>query len=570
MEPFRASTAPHEPKRTALGKEAGRALEFINLYRWILALLLIILYLSGHGGDLLGATRPKLLFAACLAYLGVALIGSAMQVLGAPRQRWRLYAMAAADIVAITVMVFASAGVASGLGMLLILPLIGAGVLLSPRMAGLIAAVATLTILGEEAYRALHEPAITASFTQAGILGALFFITTVTSSLLSQRTRESEALAERQSADLASLAQLNERIIQQIQMGVLVSDPGGRVRMVNSAALELLGRTSVLPGTRLASVSRSLGEAWRRWQRAPYTDPGPIHPDDGDMPILPRFSRLDGDERAPTLILLEDERRVSQRAQNMKLAALGQLSASIAHEIRNPLGAISHAAQLLGESTQLDESARHMLEIIRRHGARINHIIEDVLRLSRRDSAEPEALHLAPWLAARTREFCDTRPEQAVEFKLREVSKAITARVDPGQLQQVLVNLWENAAAHARQAPGSPVVVRLRTTMSQARQRVAIDVIDNGPGIESDVLERVFDPFFTTARQGTGLGLYIARELCEANNGTLTYLRDPYDGGFFRLSFAYAGPPIAAEAAPTKYPLSPVGRGPGRGEETSP
>lgn len=540
METFRASSAPLDLTRMALGNDGGRALEFINLYRWVLALLLITLHLSGHGGDLLGATRPKLLFAACLAYLGVALIGSASLALHW-RRRWHVYVMAVADIATITALVYASAGVASGLGMLLFLPLIGAAMLLPPRMAGLIAALATLALLCEETYRALSAPSFTPAFTQAGILGTLFFITTVTSSLLSQRTRESEALAERRKADLANLAQLNERIIQHMQMGVLVIDPAGHVRMINSAALGLMGCGPVLPETRLAAVSKPLVEAWARWRQAPFVDPKPIRSRDGNTPVMLRFSRLDGDEHALTLIMLEDERSVGERAQHMKLAALGQLTASIAHEIRNPLGAISHASQLLGESAQLGDADQRLLDIIRRHSGRINHIIEDVLRLSRRDNADLEPLHLAPWLAERTHDFRDTHPQRAPVFRLDKVSPAVTIRVDRNHLHQVLVNLWENSVAHA-QPPHAPVEVRMRTAMNEAGQRVAIDVIDNGPGIEPGVLEHAFEPFFTTARMGTGLGLYIARELCEGNNGTLSYLRDADGGGFFRLSFAYAGP----------------------------
>jgi len=517
-----------------------RSLQFVNFYRWFVGLLFSLLQISGYAANVLPIRSPGIFLSTSLAYLAVAVVAWALLRLEWPPVRWHIYSLAGADIAVVTLLVYACGGVSSGLGMLLIPPLSAASMRLPQRMAGFLAAVATLAILGQETWHAFSINGLPLSFTQAGILGVVFFVTALASSAITQRARESEALAVQRSEDLASLAELNERIIQYMQTGVVVIDPQGTLRMVNDAARHLLDIQHGLHHNTLDELSPALAEALTHWREAPDQPPEPFTPEQGDGRLLPNFIPLAGGEGAPLLILLEDERRVGERAQQMKLAALGQLTASIAHEVRNPLGAISHAAQLLGESASLGQDDEHLVSIVNRHAARINHIIEDILRLSRRDSAEFQRLKLRPLLERFAQDFTESHPDRDVTFDLDGLDPAIELRVDASQIQQVMNNLWENSVVHAGGKDG-PTRIRLASGYMGIGRRAYLDVSDNGPGISPEVAEHMFDPFFTTARAGTGLGLYIVRELCECNHAAIHYVAQRGNGGCFRIIFATAG-----------------------------
>ena len=245
-----------------------------------------------------------------------------------------------------------------------------------------------------------------------------------------------------------------------------------------------------------------------------------------------------------TLIVLEDRARLTAEVQQLKLASLGRLTAGIAHEIRNPLGAISHAAQLLGESPDLPDTDRRMIDIINRHSHRVNDVVENILRLSRQDMPRLETLRLADWIdkvAASLRQVHDLDAEQLFS----EVSPDnTTVHVDPGQLQQVIDILVDNAVCHFDRDLGQ-LRIRLAGGASPGAGGPYIELRDNGPGIAGDDASHLFEPFFTTRHEGTGLGLYIARQLCEANQIRLEYLNTPTEGSCFRLSFPHPNRPPA-------------------------
>lgn len=536
-----ATTTP--PGALAFLGQSSRSPYIVNFYRGFLGLLITALQLTDYAPNVLPVQQPDLFLGAGLAYLVVSLVAWVFMRLPWPPAKWQLYARVSADIAVITLLVYACGGVASGLGMLLIPALAAASMRLPRRMAGFLAAVSTLAILGQEVWHALSINGLPLSFTQAGILGVVFFVTALASSIITQRARESEALAIQRSEDLANLGELNERIIQYMQAGVIVVDAKERLRTINDAARNLLGTQAQHDIYTLDELSPALAAAFRHWREAPEQAAEPFTPENDGGRLLPHCVQLGSAEDAPVLILLEDERRVGERAQQMKLAALGQLTASIAHEIRNPLGAISHAAQLLGESTALGQEDIHLLSIVNRHTARINHIIEDILRLSRRDSAELQTLKLRPLLERFADDFIESRPTQTITFDLDGVSQDVKLHLDPNHMQQIVNNLWENSVNHAGGQDGE-TRIHISSSHLGGGQRVALDIADNGPGIAPKTAERMFDPFYTTARTGTGLGLYIVRELCECNYGTIQYVSHRDGGGFFRIVFD------ASDAAP--------------------
>jgi two-component system sensor histidine kinase PilS (NtrC family) len=250
-----------------------------------------------------------------------------------------------------------------------------------------------------------------------------------------------------------------------------------------------------------------------------------------DLPeVLPRFSRLlaEGDQ---SLIFLDDTSQLSRRAETMTLATLGRFSASLAHEIRNPLAAISYATQLLEESRAIPEADRRMLEIIHQQTQRMNGIVENVLSLARRERAQPDHLELVGFARQFIDEYRSSHPLESDTLQVAAHKPTVHALADTRQLHQVLVALVHNALTYGR-LPGQPARVTLRISDDHGPQ---IDVLDRGPGIPESVAAQLFRPFFTTSGHGTGLGLYIARELCRANQATLEFVAVPGGGSCFRI-----------------------------------
>jgi len=234
-----------------------------------------------------------------------------------------------------------------------------------------------------------------------------------------------------------------------------------------------------------------------------------------------------------TMIFLNDVSPIRNRMRQAKLASLGQLTASIAHEIRNPLGAISYAAELLDEGERFGEADRRMVEIINQHTRRINHIIEDILNISRGSTTTRERIDLRAWLPAFVESFAQLGPagsnDLSVEFETSET--AVT--FDPGHLNQILTNLCTNACIHG--GDDKPIDIRVYLDSERA---LCVEIADRGPGIDADIIDRIFEPFFTTSHQGSGLGLYIVAQLCELNNASVSATANTHGGTSFVLRLA--------------------------------
>ena len=254
-----------------------------------------------------------------------------------------------------------------------------------------------------------------------------------------------------------------------------------------------------------------------------------------DVPqqVLPRFKAIEQRQNGGVMIFLEESSRTAHQAQQLKLASLGRLTAGIAHEVRNPLGAISHAGELLGESPQLDANDKRLVRIIIEQSRRMNIIIENVMQLGRRDRARPVMIPMAYWLQKFIDDFLLSTQAPAAAVRLEVESADIMVEFDPSHLQQILWNLCQNGLRHsgAGENPRLELLVGLNIT-----GRPYLDVVDHGPGVSPENIGNIFEPFFTTDSKGTGLGLYIARELAESNLAQLRY--QPRDGmSCFRISF---------------------------------
>ena len=249
------------------------------------------------------------------------------------------------------------------------------------------------------------------------------------------------------------------------------------------------------------------------------------------LSLLPRYINLSS---GGMLIRLDDHALIRKQYQQLKLASLGRLSASIAHEIRNPLGAISHAVQLLQESTSLDVHDAKLLTITYQHTNRINRIVEDVLQLSNRKSVKNEAIDLGVVVADFCNRFIVENHLQQSQLQL-STEPNIIALFDPDHLDQVLWNLCTNARLHNDQSD-----IQINITCWQSQQGTAvIDIIDNGVGIADLHREQLFEPFYSTHHNGSGLGLYIIRELCDLNKAHIECM-ERNDGAHFCITVSTA------------------------------
>ena len=506
-----------------------RALLIFSYYRLFLAAILFTVFYFNLPPDFLGSFNPTAYATVSQIYL---LAGLVLTVL--THKRWNHFAALTTfqllfDIAVIMLLIHASGGVQSGLGPLMVVVVIVGGTLIPGRIAVFVAAIATLAVLFEAGYHShLAGEGIT-RYSQAGMLGATFFATTLLAQLLSKKMQRTQLIADQRTRDVRKLAILNQHIISRMQSGVLVVDAQGRIRLFNQSAGQLLGIGQAQLFVSLAEVVPVLAKQLSDWHNYQTQEFEPFQAKPELPELLARAIRLDSGE---SLIYLDNTSAIAQQAQQLKLASLGRLSASIAHEIRNPLSAISHAGELLNELDSKTLQTQKLTAIIQRHSTRVNSIIESVLHMSRRKSVEPTVVVLVPWLEKRLADFSEINRIPREQTRL--VTDAPLARVwiDETQLQQVVDNLLENALYYARDNDeGAMIGIKVAADINEVR----LDISDNGPGVSAEAAEHLFEPFYSQRAGGTGLGLYLARELCQANGARLTYLGN--EGGCcFRIS----------------------------------
>jgi two-component system sensor histidine kinase PilS (NtrC family) len=509
-----------------------RPLLYYCAYRIVLAVLLVVLVLWGVAPRELIFGHPLLFQSLAGGYLVFSLLVAVLVVRRSVRLDVLVPAQVLIDILAITLITHASGGLPGGFGLLLVITVAAGSILTAGRVAVLFAAFAAIAVLGQQAYVYLYEPLGEPQYAHAGLLGLSFFATTLVISASARRLRRSEALAARREVDLAQMARLNEHIIQRMQSGVMALDATGRVQLMNASAQRLLGLVDWQPGDRLDGLAPELARAWNSWLAQPDHPSQIVGHAASALRVVASFAAIGPGAQEGTVVFMEDAAAVNQRAQQLKLASLGRLAGSIAHEIRNPLAAISHAGQLLEESPSLGGGDHRLIHIIADNSKRMNAMVENVLELGRGRPATPEPTPLKSWLEGFLAEFTPSRPGASECIHCQVEPETLMVRVDRSQLHQIVWNLCDNALQHA----GDPPQVKLVAGIGAHTGRPFLDVEDNGPGIAPEETDRVFEPFFTTRDQGTGLGLYISRELCEGNQANLSLERS--DGGCrFRITF---------------------------------
>jgi two-component system sensor histidine kinase PilS (NtrC family) len=533
----------NDPSRAATPAESPwRVLSLLNVFRLLVPMLLLVVFFFDSPSTTVGSVHSGLFIGVTVAYFAFGLVCIQTIQSRTPPAEWQALVQLIVDALIFAVLIHASGGITSGLATLLVLPTGGCAMILPRRFALLGTSIVTLALLSETMLSFIQGESMRPDFLITGLTGASLFTITLLALPFAARLRESEALAQQREIDLANLNELNEFIVQHLRESILVVDESNRVRLTNETAAHLLNGGAIATGAPLASVAPRLSyvlDAWRSQTSDRRDNVGEIVAADGGTIIRPHFVALSEGGTGPVLIFLEDTSVIADRAQQSKLAALGRLSASIAHEIRNPVGAMSHASQLLRESPSLSDDDRHLTDIIEKNGVRVSHIIENVLQLSRRDTTKQERFDVAHWLGAFVREYETTMqlPPGSISVETDRGAGRIEVHFDPSHLHQVLWNLCDNAFRHGA-ASDSTGRVDIRTGRIAATGRPFLEVGDRGKGVDPAQAERIFEPFFTTGTGGTGLGLFISRELCQTNGGLLLY--EPRDGGgsIFRIIFA--------------------------------
>jgi two-component system sensor histidine kinase PilS (NtrC family) len=514
-----------------------RVLGVLNLYRVLVPLVLIGVYYLG-GTRTLGVASPSAFFSAAATYLlfGFVCILLVKRRLGSAYLQSML--QGALDVIILMLVLHACGGVASGFGLLLLVPVGAIALLLPPRTAVFLAALTVLLLLAHTIWLQLNGRTDVATYATAGLLGAVLLIVALTASVLATRMRASEALVRQKDIDLANLAELSQYIVQHLRESLLVVDADDQVRLINESAAQILGENKAIPGALVGEVSPRLLYSLSTWRQGDSVSTSPLNfvAADGARVIQPHFAHLGQKTPGPTLVFLEDTSLLAERVQQSKLAALGRLSASIAHEIRNPVGAMSHAGQLLAESPHIGAEERRLTDIIRNNSERVSTIINNVLQLSRREATRFERLTLEYWIEDFVNEFSETMQVPLTQLEVLVEAKNLEVRIDPSHLHQVVWNLCDNGLKYGRSASGAAVGIHLGRL--QPSGRPYLDVSDRGPGIQAQLVERIFEPFFTGGQGGTGLGLFIARELCQLNRAVLLYMPRAGGGSIFRIVFS--------------------------------
>jgi two-component system sensor histidine kinase PilS (NtrC family) len=501
------------------------SLGYFNLYRVSVATLFLTLSVVYKDALNLGSHSLEVFRYAAAAYLIAAILCHAALRRVRRHFNLQLSVQVALDIVAITLLMNASGGVRSGLGVMALISLIAAAILAPRRLSFLYAALATIALLLEETYWVLAHDAPGSAYAQPALLAVGCFAASGVTGWLAQRVAANERLAALRGRELANQMRVNELVLRDTHDGVLVLDRGGRVVQHNPQAQVLL-RAPRLVGTDIDTLLPPFAERWRGWRAATAAAAPSAELAVPGHDLGLRFFDT-GTEEGYSVVFVEDRSRAREQAQQLKLAALGRLTANIAHEIRNPLAAISHAAELLQEEKRGEDRER-LTRIIHDNTLRLERIVSDVLQLNRRDRAAADPIRLHPWLREFLAEFVANESASPERFRLDDGGDA-WIEFDHEHLRQVMWNLLRNAARYAGPETGA-----VRIALRGYGGRVELSVIDNGPGVPAACQGQLFEPFFTTEAKGTGLGLYLARELCDANRATLEYVNQAR-GAHFRI-----------------------------------
>lgn len=489
-------------------------------YRLGLGLMLGLIHYTGVSQDVFGSASPALFADVAIVYIAICLL-SLLRIKGisAIPDKAHLLTILVCDFIALVLMIYASGNINAGLSYLLLIPM-AMGATFVKNQAYPLAAFGTLLLLLTTLISVNQGSADSQSIFTAGLTGISLFVITITIRTFSHQIKVSQDTAKEQKQKTQYSQLISQRIVETMRTGIIVVDTDLKIQLINHAATVLLTKDNNFDD--LGDIV-FLYEKLFHWKTRNITPETLTFDSVNNNSIRASFAPLEDEQFPSMMIFIEDMQRIGQEAQQLKLASLGRLTASIAHEIRNPLGAISHASQLLNESSSIEKSDEQLLNIIHNHSQRINFIINSILDFSRRNNAAPIVIDLFQWTEKFKREYLEQHHDASIS--ITSIEDTINTVVDPNHLYQILTNLVDNGLRYNKKNTGKKEIT-LHLRIQEKDQRPTIDVIDNGLGIAKEDIHKMFEPFYTTDSLGSGLGLYLCKELSEANQANLRYSYD--------------------------------------------
>jgi two-component system sensor histidine kinase PilS (NtrC family) len=508
-----------------------QALLLFNVYRFILAFSFWMTTQFDIEKNVFYITNPSLYNAVSLFYFLASIVFLIIPFLVKHHYYLQINVSIFFDVPAIIMLMHACGGMSSAIGLLLIVLVAAHSLLVSERWALFSAAFATLGLISEQVYNIIYYTLPLTVLLQVGLLGSVLLISAYMINTLSIRIRINQKALTEHAEALLFTQKLNSQIVATMQEGIIVFDKELNIQNINSAAYKLLNFHPDHEINSLKYLPKNFQQAFNVWKKTKRE----IHA--GSIRL--NFHSLGKDITSSILVFIYDTTQEVKRAQELKLASLGHLTANIAHELRNPLAAVSHAAQLLGESSDLGVQDRDFVRIIREHAARMNTVIQNVLSISSRKEARIERFDLISWLENFAKSLVISNLPQA-EITFDHPNQSFFVSADPTQLSQILINLSENGLRYSFRYTGRATLT-FRVREQSDRDVIILDVIDQGIGVAKPIVKHIFEPFFTTEKLGSGLGLFLAKELCNINNIHIDHIQPPESGSIFRLSFPMNG-----------------------------
>lgn len=506
-------------------------------YRVALSGVMFAMFLTGLAPNILGSQSEEIYYYTSLLYF----VAAFASPFGFPAEslrysKKRINFLLAVDVCAQLVLIHASAGMESGLGYLLIITTAMINIFVRGQIAYSYAAVISIVLIVDNLYLHQNSQTFVRIMFSAGTLGTLLFATTIALQYFTEKIRRTTEEAAAQSRHIRNLQEIAQNIVTRMQTGVIVVDNDLKIELMNASAKQMLDipLSAQVYGDYLANY-RELAPVLKHWEEIIKKNEATIIKTRPGFEIRINVAHLETGGIQKNIFYLDDYASIKQYAQQLKLASLGRLAARIAHEIRNPLGAISHASELLQESESLEDTDKRMTEIIKGNCGRVNEIIENTLSLSRRREPQLELINLAEWLP---NYLAEAQEKQKKHIQLEIKAENLLTRFDAIHLQQVLSNLIDNGLRYSEEKQGKPWL-KIEVDFQATDTKPYIEIVDCGDGIPIDRVTEIYEPFYTTSEKGTGLGLYICKELVEINHATLHYKRIDNELSCFRIDFAH-------------------------------
>ncbi len=498
--------------------EYWQTLRLVNLFRLLLGLAFGSLYFLPVHSTWVDQSFVSLFSKISLVYILIAVVFILLWFFREPDFFKQLFWQLVFDILFINLFIFATGKSGDEISMLLIIPITISAYLMPQIYAFFFAAFASLTLSVFTFVYYGNSPNVLDSYFEHGILGAVLFSAALVFSRIAMWTHKNELKAEQQRIDLKNLEEINNKIINRLNAGIVIVDQKLQIKHINQSAIDYLNLGTSPLRKNLYYSAGKLAIALKSWQNHPYNQPF-IFQQGEESPKLRATMEPFGNNWI--MVVLEKLSVINEELQQLKLSSLGRLTASIAHEIRNPLSAIKQATQLL-EEQQAERGEQKLIHIIENNVQRMNAIVDKIMQLSKKQHFHPETIKLNEFLQLFVYEFCMVEGFNQENITITMDQDNLEIYFDATHLNQILWNLFNNSIKHSQQSKSS-LKINIKATSISAN-RIEIRYCDNGVTIAAEQVESLFEPFYTSSSTGTGLGLYICKELCNLNQAEMIYV----------------------------------------------